>query len=195
MAGNGDGPGESYLLQYLPEVYRGDPFLARFLLIFEDILAPIERTLDSMTAYFDPATTRPEVLEWLGSWLGIALDERWPLGRRRTFVRKASTLFAQRGTRRGLSVAIEALTGVLPQIVEATVADLAADPTRQFSFQVTLPPVEGEAVDRDALEALIEFEKPAFASYSLEIQGEQVTLAPDRRTPGPTTRTRTNPPG
>ena len=186
VATSRDHAGESYLLQYLPEVYRGDPFLARFLLIFEGILAPIERTLDSMTAYFDPATTRPEVLEWLAGWLGIALDERWPLQRRRTFVRQASTLFAQRGTRRGLVVAIESLTGVAPEIVEATVADLSADPTRQFSFQVKLPAVADEAIDREALEALIELEKPAFAAYSLELAGEAAPPAarPARRPPG-----------
>lgn len=164
-----DDTSPSYLLDYLPEIYQQDPFIGRFLRIFEEVLAPIERMLDSMPAYFDPTVTRPDVLEWLAGWLGVSLDERWPLVRRRAYVRRASELFSLRGTARGLSIAIEALTGVTPEITQPTVAELANDTTRQFSFRVTLRPSRGVTVDREALERAIESEKPAFAAYSLEI--------------------------
>ena len=164
------GPGtSSYLLDYLPEIYRQDAFLGRFLRIFEDLLGPLERMLDSMPAYFDPTVTRTELLGWLAGWLGVALDERWPVPRRRIFVRRASALFRLRGTSRGLSIAIEALTGVTPEIIEPRLSELAADPTRQFSFHVILRLPAGETVDEGALEHLIELEKPAFAAYALEV--------------------------
>ena len=159
----------SYLVEYLPEIYQQEAFMGRFLRIFEEVLAPIERMLDSMPGYFDPTTTTPEVLEWLATWLGISTDERWPLPRRRTIVRRASELFQLRGTRKGLSIAIESLTGLVPTISEPTVAELAADATRQFSFRVTVRGVPGEPLDQEALEHLIELEKPAFTAYALQI--------------------------
>ncbi len=159
----------SYLIQYLPEIYQQEAFLGRFLRIFEDVLSPIERMLDSMPGYFDPATTPPEVLEWLATWLGISTDERWPLARRRMFVRRASEMFQLRGTKKGLSIAVESLTGNVPEIIQPTVADVAADPTRQFSFRIIVASSPGEVIDVQALEYLIELEKPAFTAYSLEI--------------------------
>lgn len=166
-ANNGYEP--SYLVQYLPEIYQQEAFLGRFLRIFEDVLAPIERMLDSMHGYFDPSTTPPEVLEWLATWLGISTDERWPLARRRMFVRRANQMFQLRGTKKGLSIAVEALTGNVPSIVQPTVAELSADPTRQFSFRITVEASPGEVIDQQALEQLIELEKPAFTAYALEI--------------------------
>lgn len=166
-ANNGHQP--SYLIQYLPEIYQQEPFIGRFLRIFEDVLSPIERMLDSMTGYFDPATTPPEVLEWLATWLGVSTDERWPLPRRRMFVRRASEMFQLRGTKKGLSIAVESLCGNVPQIVQPTVAELSADPTRQFSFHITVQASPGEVIDQQALERLIELEKPAFTAYALEI--------------------------
>lgn len=165
-----DDTSPSYLLDYLPEIYQQDPFIGRFLRIFEEVLAPIERMLDSMPAYFDPTVTRPDVLEWLAGWLGVSLDERWPLIRRRVYVRRASELFSLRGTARGLSIAIEALTGIIPEITQPTVAELANDPAqRQFRFRVTLHTPDSVTIDREALERAIEAEKPAFAAYALEI--------------------------
>ena len=93
----------SSYLNYLPGIYRESHFLGRFLLIFESILGPIERTVDNLPYYFDPELTPPECVAWLGSWLGLVLDERWPEERRRGLIGSAVELYQWRGTRRGLS--------------------------------------------------------------------------------------------
>ncbi len=69
---------QSTYLKYLPPLYADDDFIGRFLLIFENILNPVSRTIDNLHHSFDPRLTPPEVLPWLSAWIGLALDERWP---------------------------------------------------------------------------------------------------------------------
>src|SRR5882757_3303547 len=76
----------SSYLQYLPAPFHADPFVGRFLLIFESILSPIERTIDNVATYFDPRLTPPELLPWLASWVGLELDENWPIAQQRQLV-------------------------------------------------------------------------------------------------------------
>jgi hypothetical protein len=78
-------------------------------------------------------------------------------------------MFQLRGTRRGLTIAVESLTGTMPEIIEPTVAELSSDPTRQFSFRILVRASPGEVLDQEALERLIELEKPAFTAYALQI--------------------------
>ena len=59
--------GASTWMQYLPAPYQGDAFLERFLLIFESITEPIERTIGSVASYFDPRVAPEEMLPWLAS--------------------------------------------------------------------------------------------------------------------------------
>ena len=40
-------------------------------------------TLDCLEYYIDPALAPSDFLDWLGSWVGILLDESWPVERRR----------------------------------------------------------------------------------------------------------------
>ena len=89
---------KSSYLQYLPGIYSQSPFFGQFLMIFEDILGPIENVLDNISYYFDPRTAPEELLPWLASWVDLTLDENWPLQLRRDLVRKAVELFQWRGT-------------------------------------------------------------------------------------------------
>lgn len=159
----------SSYLQYLPGIYEGNEFLARFLLIFETILSPIHRTVDNLPHYWDPHLAPPQLLGWLGSWLGLVLDERWPEARRRELIAAAADLYRWRGTRRGLVEFIRLYTGLRPEIVEPTLTDVSADRSRAYRFtvRVTVPPEQ--AVDRSLLERIVDLEKPAFAAATLEI--------------------------
>src|SRR5919202_1841153 len=73
----------SSYVRYLPTPYQGDEFLGRFLHIIESIIAPIEMSIDSIACYFDPGVAPIEVLPWLASWVGVELDENWPIPRTR----------------------------------------------------------------------------------------------------------------
>lgn len=159
----------SSYLNYLPGIYRESHFLGRFLLIFESILGPIERTVDNLPYYFDPELTPSECVAWLGSWLGLVLDERWPEERRRGLIGSAVELYQWRGTRRGLSEFVRLYTGIAPEIIEPTLGEVSGAPDRAFRFTLRLRLPQGVELDRDLLESIIDMEKPAFAACSLEL--------------------------
>jgi phage tail-like protein len=116
--------------RYLPATYSAEPvsadFLARFMGLFdqlrEDMLAPIA----ALPALFDPMATPAaqagasgeDFLDWLGGWIGIALDRSWSVERRRRLVAEAPKLFRIRGTVAGLKRHIAVYTGIEPKLVE-----------------------------------------------------------------------------
>ncbi|MCC6190909.1 MAG: FHA domain-containing protein [Anaerolineales bacterium] len=160
----------STYLKYLPALYSADDFLGRFLLIFESILSPVERTIDNLHHYLDARLTPPEMLPWLASWLGLVLDERWPEERRRELIRAAVELYQWRGTRRGLTEFLRLYTGLAPEIVEPGLAGRrAASGDDAFRFVVRLRAPNASRIDRAVVEAIIDAEKPAHAGYTLEI--------------------------
>jgi phage tail-like protein len=159
----------STYLKYLPALYSGDEFMGRFLLIFESILGPIERTVDNLPYYFDARMTPPEVLPWLASWIGLVLDERWPEVRRRELIRAAVELYQWRGTRRGLLEFLRLYTGHTPEITETGVGRANVTDEQAFRFKVRLRVPNPAELDRAVIEAIIDAEKPAHVGYTLEI--------------------------
>src|SRR4051812_44500424 len=55
----GAAPRRSRLLDSLPAIFAEDPFAARFVRIFEDMLDPIEQLVENLPYYFDPPTAPP----------------------------------------------------------------------------------------------------------------------------------------
>lgn len=159
----------SSYLQYLPAIYGRNDFMARYLLIFEAILAPIERTIANVPDVFDPATAPADVLPWLGSWLGVVMDESWPEERRRDLIRDAAELYRWRGTPRGLTQYIRVVTGFEPEIIEPTLSEISASRGQAFRFTVRLRVPRGTRLDRPAIQRVIDAEKPAFAVGVLEV--------------------------
>lgn len=159
---------QSSYLEYLPGIYHGSDFLGRFLLIFEHILSPVDRTIENIPDYFDPEIAPPDVVSWLGSWLVLVLDARWPDERRRDVVKAAPELFRWRGTKRGLSHFLRLYTGVEPAIIEPSLRDIANDRNQAYRFSVRLRVGRRSGLSRQLVESIIETEKPAFAACSLE---------------------------
>jgi phage tail-like protein len=159
-------PGDaSRYLQYLPPIYHDDPFLRRFLLAFEGLLAPVEQTVDSFDLYLDPRTAPAFFLEQLAAWLGLTLDEKWPEEKRRAVMAEAAELYRLQGTRAGLIRHLEICTGLTAEIVEPE--------DRPFHFQVVLRVPAGQAIDQAAVERIIQNNKPAHTTHALEIVPER----------------------
>ncbi|MEO6398892.1 MAG: phage tail protein [Tepidiformaceae bacterium] len=159
----------SSYLHYLPGIYHNNHFLGRFLLIFESILGPLDRTVENMHHYFDPFVTPPEAVDWLGTWVGLALDERWPEDRRRELIAEAVNLYQWRGTKRGLSEFLRLYTGVVPEIIEPTLREIANARGRAYRFTVRITIPAGSRISRSLIETIIDAEKPAFAACTLEL--------------------------
>ncbi len=66
------------------------------------MLAPVFATLDCLDSYFDSYfdawLTPRDFLDWLAGWVGVVLDENWPLERQRALVGQMVALYGRRGT-------------------------------------------------------------------------------------------------
>ena len=184
-------------VKFLPALYQEDELMGRFLMLFESFWSPITSQINQMDVYFDPKLTQAELLPWLASWIGLALDERWPEDRRRQLLSSAVTLFRRRGTKRGLQDYLETFTGVRPVIIEHGANNLrlgrdarlgpsialgTSNQPHTFQVSLTLPPVaaaangQGEAerarlenLRRRMIETIIDAEKPAHTDYTLRL--------------------------
>jgi len=151
---------KSTWLQYLPEIYSNDEFLGRYLLIFESILSPIVWMIDNFDLYLTPDIAPPLWLEWMAGWFDLLLLPELAIERQREILRQAGWLFMRRGTRAGLQRLLELYFGVTPEIVE----------TDNCRFVVRLPLSESASkMGAEVANRLINSQKPAFASYTLEI--------------------------
>jgi phage tail-like protein len=178
----------SSYLQYLPAIYRTDDFIGRFLHIFEDILQPLEAMVDNIPYYFDPGMTPGTFLPWLASWLGLVLDERWPTDRHRELITSAVELYRWRGTKKGLREFLRIYTGVVPQITEPVSGPKAKlGPNTKlglnaylgggepFNFTVTIAMEDLAEVDINIVRAIIEAQKPAHTTYTLNVTTSRIS--------------------
>ena len=108
----------SSYLRYLPAIYQDDLFLGRFLRIFEDILAPIHRTVRTVPQSFDPRLAPQPLLDILAGWVGTAKLDRCSEERWRHLVSQTIWLHRWRGTKKGLRLVLELTTGRRPLITE-----------------------------------------------------------------------------
>lgn len=124
-------PSHDYLRR-LPRTFSREEtaaaFLRRYLAMFEGFLGEVEARAVDRHLLLEPRTAPDEVLPWLASFVGLALDERWahapaPRGRssvdaRRTLIAEAVWLFRYRGTLPGLKRFLEIYTGVPVVLIE-----------------------------------------------------------------------------
>ncbi len=120
----------SYVDRYLPRIYQEQlfepeasapigpdrppspaDFLERFLSNFEGVLTVLEDRIANAHLLSDPNAAPEEALEWLGRWVGLVFDPSYPPKRRRAALERAMELHRWRGTARGLSLAIDIVTG------------------------------------------------------------------------------------
>lgn len=170
----------SRLLQYLPALYQSDAFLARFLLIFQSILDPIEQTIDNTHHYFDPGMAPAHFLPWLASWVGLELDVELDEVSQRELIRRAVELSRWKGTRRGLREELKIRTGARALIVEnfdgmrlGQDASLGLNTNLgvrcdQF-VAVTLATDGGDATTQHDADALVQELKPAHVGHVVRI--------------------------
>jgi phage tail-like protein len=146
-------------------------FLGRFLLIAENLLASVEQTIDCIHAYFDPRLAPAEMLDWLGSWVALRLDETWPVAAQRELIAMATTLYRWRGTARGMRAHLRLLTGYEPTLVENF--DGLPDDARGQSRANWLTVIafsDSPDISERAVRQVIEFQKPAHVAYTLFVE-------------------------
>ncbi len=159
----------------LPGLYRDDEFTQRLTSAFDEVLAGAIQVLDCFPAYLDPALAPEDFLDWLGGWVGAALDETWPIERRRAFVASAVDLFRLRGTAAGLAAHVAIFTGGEVEIGEPGAcawshdAGAAIPAGTEADLLVRVRVKNPGSVSVAALEALVKASKPAHVPHRLEV--------------------------
>ncbi len=101
------------LRRYLPAVFGSDPvsaeFTDRLLALYDTGFRGIEKEIDTQARLYDPMSTPPAFLSWLGGWIGVPLERQWPEAKRRQILKSASARMDARGTLPGLRQLLIAL--------------------------------------------------------------------------------------
>ncbi len=172
----------SSFLEHLPGIYREDKFMGQYLRIFEDIMRPLESSIDNTAFYFDPLITPDSIVPWLASWLNLTSDPTWTPKKFRELVKSAAVLHRLRGTKRGLSEYLRIYTGNSPEISEH-IQGMALDVNTKLgintilgsagagnSFTVSLELDNSSDIDIETIKAIIDSQKPAHTVYTLYVK-------------------------
>lgn len=161
----------------LPAVLQEDPFLQRFTGAFDDALAPVYLTLDSLACYVDPYLAPADFLEWLCGWVGIEPDDTWTTERRREIVAHAAAVHRWRGTIRGVAEAVRLVVEGDVQVRDSGGSSWSAEPVGRLpgSAKAALHVrVTGAGrVDRRRVERVIRAVTAAHVPFTLEIVQEE----------------------
>jgi phage tail-like protein len=163
------------LLALLPAIYSEDPFLGQYLAPFEQTLGDLEQRIDTIAQFFDPMTPvqDPEFLPWLASWMAFTLRADLDRDKQRAFLANVIPLYRSRGTKGNLqnllSIFTRGTTGA-PPIVTENQTDSGAEAPHFFHVKIALARGTPDfLLTQDAIaKALIELEKPAHTTYTLE---------------------------
>ena len=168
------------IVSQLPGIYQDSMFLRAFTGGLDEVLAPAVITLDCLHAYVDPLLAPADFVGWLAGWVGTALEEDWPLDRRRRFVAAAADLYARRGTEHALADEVAIYSGGAVQVADPGAVHTSRTPTtdeqrrhrrrsdRTVHVVVDVPAVTG--VNWAGLQALIRDAVPAHLPVDIELR-------------------------
>jgi len=108
----------TWLVDQLPRTMSQDPVLRDFVTAFEQVADTVRERIDSVEHQVDTGLASPEMLQFLGSWLGVELEPTDPAEYRRSMVREVGRLLGWRGTRYGVEALLEAATGARVTVID-----------------------------------------------------------------------------
>jgi phage tail-like protein len=158
----------------VPALYHDDEFFMGLIGGFDAVLAPIQAVVDDLDAYVDPLTAPPDLLEWVGTWMGLRVNRRWPVQRRREFVARALSVYLWRGTKRGIEEAVELYTGVRPDVTDSGGVSASPEPlgdmpgSRQRSVAVVVR-TSDPTIDADLVDRIVADVKPAHVTHTVKL--------------------------
>ncbi len=165
----------------LPGVYHGDGFTQAFCEALDEVIAPVLLTLDSLSAYFDPDLTPADFVEWLATWVGLEVDENWPLEHQRELLRRTVDLYSRRGTTQGIADVVALYTGLEPILEDSGGTTWSATPgeaapgaaSPAVVVKVEVP--AGTELDAHRVEVIVAAVVPAHVAWRVEVEAAAVT--------------------
>jgi len=101
-----------WLLNQLPVGLLDSDFFVRFVSLFQELGGTLLDDADNIDNVLDLTVTPPDMLRWLGSWIGVdSVDPSLPEDLQRLIIAGSATSLRWRGTRRGLLAFLRMTTG------------------------------------------------------------------------------------
>jgi phage tail-like protein len=159
----------------LPALYHDDDLAQRLVGVMDEELAPVFASLDGFASYLDPLYAPEDFLDWLAAWVGVTLDQNWPLERRRLMVSSAVDLYRLRGTASGLAAHVAIYTGGQVEVIESGAAGwskvpnatIPGEPAQSVVVRVTVR--DSKKLSTERLDELVAASKPAHVPHRVEI--------------------------
>jgi phage tail-like protein len=156
-------------------MFQEDAFAMRLTDGLDGVLSVVIATIDSLLSYIDPMLTPSDFLMWLAGWFDTALDENWPLERKRRAVAESVRLYRMRGTVDGLRQQLELFTDGIVDIADSGGVTTSSTPTPPanepappwVSIRVRVP--DPESISIPTLESLVRAARPAHVLHALEV--------------------------
>jgi phage tail-like protein len=170
-----------YLSRSLPAIYQENDFGVRFVTALEPLLDPVVALLDSLPAHVDPELAPEDLLALLAHWLGLEMDEAWPIASKRDLVRRGDELARRHGTAAGLELTLKIAFPQHPLRVEdsGTVTwkgqKAAKKADRSGAGFVVYCDAPLDEHELGAVSRLIEQVKPVNVTYKLRVKAARST--------------------
>jgi phage tail-like protein len=171
-----DGLGTRHpIASLLPGVYQGDDLAQRFCAGLDCVLAPIFATADGQESYFDPWLAPEDFLLWLADWVGVAVDQTWPLERQRELIAHSCELYSWRGTYRGIAAHLALYTGAVPEVEDNGGSAWSPTPDGQLpgrpspGLVVRIQASKANDVDLRRVDGIVRAIKPAHVPHRIEV--------------------------
>ncbi|MGE3621662.1 MAG: phage tail protein [Acidimicrobiia bacterium] len=163
-----------WLVGQLPVGLLEDDFFRRFVQIFQDVADTLMDQADNVPHVVDPTVAPPEVVRYLGSWIGVrSIDAALPVDLQRHLVRGHSRVMANRGTRQGLLDLLELLSGQPAEVEDPGGIWREGDAPR-LAPVVRVRVASTGWVGEDDFVRMVREELPAQVGLELVVGGRQV---------------------
>jgi phage tail-like protein len=167
-------PARYSLAGAIPALYHDDEFFMNLVAGFDAVVAPVQAVVDDLDAHIDPLTAPPDLLEWVGTWMGLTVNRRWPVQRRREFVARALSVYLWRGTRRGIEEAVELYTGTRPEVTDSGGVSASPEPLGELPGAVrrevrVVVRTTDPTIDADLVDRIVADVKPAHVHHVVEV--------------------------
>lgn len=165
---------DGWLLQQLPMGMTDDDFFVRFVSIFQEVASTLLEDADTIEHIIDPTVAPVPVLAWLGTWLGVSwLDGSLPEATQRRVVRSLGEALAWRGTQRGLTTILEAVTGGPVILTETGGVRRHQDDPAPSPF-VRIQVASTGWLDAPDFVRLVRDELPVSVAFQVEVAGRRI---------------------
>jgi len=168
----------------LPSLLQDDEFCVGLTSALDEVIAPVFATLDCWDSYLDPHLAPDDFVDWVASWVGVDIDETWPLDRRRQLVEDVVALYRIRGTVAGLAAHLHLYTAATPEILEnggcrwSQEADSPLPGTADAVMAVRLRVPDPALINRSTVDRIVAASRPAHLAYTVEIIADEGETVP-----------------